>query len=208
MAYYIMVIKHLIILLFKSYKNIILLTLCIVSYIYQYNGRNVEKFKNNDIRKRYTLGRIIEVLPMAIIGFFLYFFQIIKIMENKRLNNIFLCILLIYFFRHYNIFLNIKGFAYQGIVGGIIAVLLFITFSLLPFNSIKNKKTLNILKIITNHTSSIYYHHLTIYYYCFNYFTAIKNRNAFGCIQIYFICYLIGLSGTYIFQNSVIVYLF
>lgn len=202
------IVFYLIYILFKKMFNFILIMLSISSFIYQYNGHNIKRFKKEIYDKKYTFGRFLEILPMAVIGVLFNFTQILNYFKKFRLKTFFTCIFLIYLFQFNAIFINIEGYMYQGFQRGIIAILLFIIFAMFPSESIKNKKFLNLIKIVTNHTACVYYLHKVIPRYCKNIFPNIRKRTAFSCLIIYFVCYLIGLFGSYICKKTFLINLF
>lgn len=71
------IVFYLINIIFRQHLNFIIIILSIGSFIYQYNGNNVKRFKNEIYDKRYTFGRFLEICPMAVIGFLFNFTQIL-----------------------------------------------------------------------------------------------------------------------------------
>ena len=85
---------------------------------------------------------------------------------------------------------------------------LFINFSILPFDKIKNNNIIFFIKQITSYTGGIYYLHPEIYNIFKNYIRQIKNKTFLGIISNYLICYFVCFLGTKIFGKTVFKYLF
>lgn len=71
------------------------------------------------------------------------------------------------------------------------SIFIFICFSIFPFEKVKNKKFLKILKRITNYTADIYYIYETLFGYCKTSFIIFRKYTIIGYIIIYLISYLI-----------------
>lgn len=85
---------------------------------------------------------------------------------------------------------------------------LFINFSILPFDKIKNNKIILFIKQITSYTGGIYYLHPEIYNIFEKYIIEFKNKTFKGCIINYLICYFVCFFGTKIFKKSKFKFLF
>ena len=66
---FITILFNLIVLLFRKHYNFILIIISIISFIYQYNGKNYNYFKKYKVYIFATVGRAIEILPCSVIGF-------------------------------------------------------------------------------------------------------------------------------------------
>ena len=183
----------------KKYTNLVLIIITITSFLYQYNGKNFSYFNKQIYSGIYAFGRIIEMFPYCVIGFFMSYSKIMKIFRNNRLIVIITCIYLLYFFCNYNIFINIYGCLYQGVQLFVVSICIFISFAMFPSELINNKI---IIRQITNFTAGIYYIHMKIFEYTKNYIIPIKNRTIEGCILIYLMCYLICFIGSLIFRKT------
>ena len=200
----------LIILIFKKCYNFILIIISIISFIYQYNGKNVyyvSKLKIENL-ERLTVGRIIEMIPCGAIGFLIASSGIMNHLRKFKLRVFIVCSLIFYFLIKYNVLTKINGYAYQGINMFILSICIFIAFAVFPSELIKNKLIIKIIKQITNYTAGIYYIHVRIEYYISNYFISIKMRTLKGCAIIYIFCYLISFIGCLFFGKTKLRYLF
>ena len=74
----------LIISLFKKNYNYILLLLGITSFLLQYNGKNFLYFDIYPKEIKLSLGRLIEMNPPSVTGFFFASFQVIKLLKKYR----------------------------------------------------------------------------------------------------------------------------
>ena len=197
-----------IIFIFKKNYNFIFIIITITAFIYQYNGKNRLYFTKYRDERKDVFGRILEVIPFAVIGFLISYSEIIIFLKKYRLKTIITCIYLLYFIINYQVINKTKGFEYNGIRKFIISICVFITFVMFPSERIKNKIIIKIIKQITNYTAGIYYIHFKLSGYISNYIVPIKNRTIKGCIIIYLICYLISFLGILIFGKTKLRHLF
>ena len=193
----------LIIFIFKKNYNFILIIIIITAFIYQYNGKNKFYFSKKDV-----LGRILEMIPFAVIGFLISDSEIIIFLKKHRLKTVITCIYLLYFITNYEVINKVKVLDYNGIRLFIISICVFITFVMFPSEKIKNKIIIKIIKQITSYTAGIYYIHAKFSSYISNYIESIKNRTIKGCIIIYLLCYLISFLGILIFGKTKLRHLF
>jgi hypothetical protein len=200
-----------IIFLFRKHYIIILLILNLMAYISQYSGFNYNFFINNfSINSSATFGRLAEAIPNAVTGFILAFFELLNKSKKYKYIYFILSILALLFLTKYHEFDNLKTFKYGGIRLNIAATCLFIIFSFLPFQNIKNKKFLKMIEQITSYTGGIYFMHrlLGYGYLCKKYIPPIKNGNFLGCIIVYLISYIISFIMNKLFKNTKLRHLF
>ena len=114
--------------------------------------------------------------------------DLIKNIEIYKYVYLVSCLIIIYFLFKYDIFTNIPGFNFQGIIKNIGAVSLFLIFILIPFENINNIIALNIIKHITNYTGGVYYLHMIINDYLKK---LLNNHTIYYPIIVYFISYFI-----------------
>ena len=198
----------LIILIFPKHYNFILIILSIISFIYQYNGKNFLYFSKYKPYITLSLGRILEILPSSIIGFIIASSGIMKYLKKNRLKTIAICIYLCYLIIFYDIFKQIKGYQYCGIKMFLFSICVFIIFALFPSDKIKNKKLIKFIKQITNHTAGVYYLHIPVFNCTESYIKYINNRTMKGCMINYLICYCFCFIGNLIFGRTILSNLF
>ena len=183
-----------------SFKNNYIYIFHILSFlaiISQYSGFNYTFFKDHFSNHSYAcLGRLTESFPNAIIGFSLAKYDIKKIIRNNSIISLYSFIILILISK-YNIFSDLKTFKYAGIRLNIAAICIFIIFSSLPFQKIKNKILINGIIKITHYTAGIYFTHFLIGNgYFFNLLFIYKRGTLLECIFIYFLSYCICFIGS------------
>jgi hypothetical protein len=86
--------------------------------------------------------------------------------------------------------------------------IIFISFSLFPFDLIKNKIAIFMIKLITSYTGGIYYLHWEIKYRTFNNCSFIKKNDFMSCVINYLFCYIFCCFCFQIFKNIKLKYLF
>ena len=191
---------HLIIFFFRNNYLFILNLLLLFSYIVQYS--NLSRIIIYHTHKYHALSRVQEIFPFAVTGFTLSSLKIFKILDNYKMNTIIFCIIIFYIVRIYKIFANFFGVAYNGIKLNVASVCIIIIVSFFPMKNIKHKYLVVLLKYLTNYSAGIFYLHQVAQFYSSRFFDDIRKGNFIGIILIYFICYLISVSGASIFKNS------
>lgn len=125
------------------FKNNFLFILQIIGIIYvviQYNEINYFFFIKFKTTISKTLGYFAETAPIAILSLSLASINFIKSLQNYGRKAIFFSVTFLYLLFNYNIFSEIKGFGYRGIIKIIGSMLLFIIFYLVPIGHIKFEK--------------------------------------------------------------------
>lgn len=167
--------------------NLFMGVVLIICFVLQYTGINYYLFANTIVQINGSIGRIIEILPYAIIG--ILFFQHKELLNKINLKHtpIICSIICISTYitppPHTN---KCLGMGYQGVKIFIIALLIFILFY-----SLKIKKNI-IIKIISNYTLGIYCAHIYVG-------NRLTERNLFGhglllCFIIFLLSLLISIS--------------
>lgn len=202
-----------IVFIFRNHYLFVYLILGITSFILQYNGMNNRLFSQYRMGlKRYSFGRILEMIPCAVAGVSIKDTGFINLLRNHQIKTIIICIYLIYFSVNSGAFNSAEGLGYSGLKLYLISICLFLGFAMFPYNISKNKTTnkkiINIIKHITGYTAGIYYLHESIFSILVNYFNENKIRTILGNIQIYLFCYLICFIGNKLFKNTILVNLF
>jgi len=192
--------------LFNKQSLLILKILSIISYLVQYEEINYNIFY---LYPTYIIGvsRIIEMMPIAVTGLCLRNINIFKTIKNDKIKYIFFSMIILFFIYNYNVFGNFKGFGYNGIKNNIAGICLFISFSLIPFNKIKNKIIISFINTITKYTGGIYYLQVIIGFRLEKY-KYFKERRFYMCFAIYILGYLICSIFIKIFKNNKLKYLF
>lgn len=187
-------------------KFYILINLSIFGIFFTNSNYNYFLFSHYTYIK-YTFGRFFEIIPYCITGYFLAYLNLVDILEKNStiLINIFLSNIILII--KYHIFLNIKGFSYQGIKLYILSISIFIIFLLIPNEIFGNKYIRKFIDFISIHTAGIYFIHFPLYYY-FHRFPLFKYKTLMGAIIIYFMSFFISLFGRLIFSKTKLINLF
>ena len=115
----------------------------------------------------------------------------------------------LFFIFKYDIFIDINGFCYKGIIIIFGSIPLFIFFSLLPINKINNTKILRFIKCSTQYTNGIYCIHSIIACYLKKAnILLVINKEIIGCIIIYLISYFISFICYMLLSKNKLKYLF
>ena len=199
------VILHLI--LSEQLVFFILINLAIAGIFFTYSNYNFILFSQYDYYIYFSFGRFFEIIPYCTTGYFLACLNLVYILLKNRVIsiNIFLSILI--FNLKYKIFLEIRGFSFQGLKLFFSSISIFFFFSLIPNERIRNKYIIKCFVFISNSTAGIYFIHMLIYRYLNN-FSLIKNGTFNGTIIIYFLSYLLSFCGKIIFKKTKLVNLF
>jgi hypothetical protein len=196
--------------IFKNNSLFIFHTLIIICYILQYSGINyyfITKYLTK--HAKLTFGRFIESIPNEITGYTFAYLKIIEKLRYFRLKTMFFSFSILIIITKYNIFDNIKTFKYGGIRLNIASSCIFILFSLLPIEKLKNKSILKYINHITSYTGGVFYMHYLVGT-CFLIRKILKplNKTILGCMIIYLICYLISYFGIKICGKTKLKYMF
>ena len=191
---------------FKIYSLIILRLLAIISFWLQYSEYNYIIFFNYKPYIR-SVSHIVEMIPIAVTGINLSSIQLLRLLKINYKKSICYSIILLYFIYKYNVFGYFNGFSYSGIKQNIAAICIFISFSLIPFEKIKNTIYFNIIRQVSRYTGGIYYFHQIIIYSIKN-LTHSNNDSMFKCIIIYIVGYLICFIGSKVFRRNKLKYIF
>lgn len=182
--------------------------LAFFAYFLQYSGYNLKFYKLLRTENKGCLGRIAEIFPFTVTGFYLASLNIFDLLYIHKIKTLIFSSLTFCFLEIYSVFSQIKGIAYSGIDKNIRAISLIFTFSLFPTDQITNKKIKIFLRNISNYTGGIFFLHYTVYMYFKKFIKLIERGTFFGCIIIYLICYLLCLMGAKISGKSKFKYLF
>ena len=197
-----------IIFIFRKYSLIVLHIMLFLSYVSQYSGYSYNKIKKEVQYKRDLLGRMFEMMPYAVIGFTLGYYNIINILQNMKIKTFIFSILIYNFVDDYKVFADVQGFLYTGIYLTIRSVCVIFIFSLFPSDKINNEYLTKFLKIITNYSGGVYYLHWSLITYLNKFNNEFKNGTFYSIFLNYLICYFICYIGNLIFGKTPLKYLF
>jgi len=177
-----------------------------VIFLYLYLSQiNRNYYLNYSITIQTSLGRLTELVPLAIIGCHFSSINLLSKIKNLTWIHRFILLIIIYFLFEYNIFITYPGFGYPEVfLHTTISTMFLIFFGSLDLDTITIIKV--IIKHATKYTGGIYYIHL-IYPRYIKYFVKTE-KNYFLSFKIYFICYIICFIGSNLFKNNNLKYLF
>ena len=180
--------------------------LMIMSYFLQYSKTNFDSINNIRIHFKISINREIEMIPYAVTGFNFASVNIINHLKSYRYKSITFSVIIFLFLDYFSVFIELN--AYSGIRRIISSICLFLTFSQLPFEKIKNKYINKFIEYLTRYTAGIYYLHTTVKYYLRYYFKYVRKGTLEGSFIIYIVTYLICNFGIIIFGKTKAKYLF
>lgn len=192
--------------LFNKQSLLILKILSIISYLIQYKEININIFYSYPLYLK-VVPRITEMMPIALTGLTLKNIDLLKTIKNDKIKNASFSMIIIFFIYNYNVFGKFKGFGFNGIEPNIAGICLFIFFSLIPFNEIKNKIIISSITTATKNTGGIYYLQTIIYTILIK-FKYFNQRPFYRCFMIYIFGYIICIIFIKIFRNNKLKYLF
>lgn len=170
----------------KAYIALIALT--VFAIVMEFSGINKALFGNLEFELKYPLGRIVEMIPFAFIGFSLRYFNIYEKLKKHRYIIMPLCV--VAFLVGYHIpWTILDDFGFAGFVKPYLA-LCVVTFAYLaPFEYL----SLNIKKIIvkmTDYSLGIYCIHRLVNTLLLVFLPSLSIRSFARCIMLYILCYV------------------
>ena len=188
----------------------ILIYLGLLSFYLHISTLNYNYFIYYQRSFQISLGTIVELLPIAVIGSALASKNMLSKMENISLYFKLILIFIIFILFEYDIFTSLKGFFFHNVLLNILASnVLFTFFGSLSFEKIKKFKIIiSIIMNFTNFTGGIYYIHPIFRDYLSKYSLFYKKRNYSTSFSIYIMCYIFCFTGSTIFNNYRLKYLF
>ena len=156
-----------------------------------------------------NIGTLIELIPMAVMGCIISSIYIRLRKEYLSLYSHCILILIIIILFQYNIFIQQPGFVYPNVSLNIFASTnLFLFFSSLTFQRIKDEKYKSIIRNITNFTGGIYYTHPIFRDYLQRYFLFFKKKSYLTALIIYiidsFLFEKFGETQVFIIENRIV----
>lgn len=175
----------------------------ILSLYLHFSGINYKLFISFNIRYKMSLGSLIELFPIAIIGSIYSSINLLLKIKNIRLHFYLILFSLIHIFFKYDLFMNFNGCIYPNVLLNLVSSsILFILFG--SFNDDKFK----IIEYFSKFTGGIYYIHPIIRNCLGKYFLFIRKKSYFSSYFIYIINYIFCYIGSKIFKNNILKYLF
>ena len=193
--------------LFKSKTILILQLIAIFCFYIHFYKINLYLFNNFRRGVQITIGAIVEILPLSILGCYLSSIKLLSITNKLVFSNQLILFLLIVFIFRFNIFWYYAGFMYPNIFQNILSSIIIVS----EFSSInldRYIKVQKIIKYITKYTGGIYYIHSLFFSYLKKYFVFFSEASYNSSFAIYIISYFTCFIGSLIFKNLKLKYLF
>ena len=197
-----------VIFIFRKHTLIALHILMLLCYVSQYTGYHINKYKNLPTYKKMGALLIFEMIPFAVTGFTLGFYNIINTLQDMKIKTLIYSILIYNFVVDCNIFSDIKGMIFHGLHLNIKAVCVIFIFSLFPSDKITNDYLQKFLIAVTNYSGGVYYLHMSMMRYFKEYINEFKKESFWAVVINYLMCYFICFIGTKIFGKTPLKYLF
>ena len=194
-------------LIFHKYLVYIIINLGLLAYLFQYSQYNYNIFSKLNYERKYTFGRFSEIIPYSISGFILSYFKLISCFQRNKIKTVNICLFIFILIFKYQFFFEPKGFMYQGLRLNILSNCFFIIFSMISSKFII-KYISKLILLISKFTPGIYYMHIPVMQYFSSIINVIKNKDIFGAILIYIICFIISIIGNFIFKKTILANLF
>ena len=183
--------------IFERNYELIFWAIALAALFVQYSEMNMF-FDSWRYELKYPLGRLIEMIPIAVVGFMISSTGLLEKIRNQRLIVSMISISLIWLDERYNMFLPVKGYGYSGIRMIVLAWAFISLFYVFPFEKV-NEKIKIVISFLTKYTMGIYCMHRLISLF----FTEIIDYLGLGivvgsfsfCIIIYILCYVCAWSG-------------
>ena len=174
---------------------------------FTYSNYNYIFFSKYNFCIKYSFGRFFEISGFCIAGYFLASSNFVYISSKNRFISINIFIPILILIIKLNFFLRAKGFGYQGLELYILSISVFFLFSLIPNKRAENNYIIKFIKLISNHTTGIYFIHIHVFHYlCI--FSTVKSKTLKVSIIVYFISFLISFFGKIIFRKTKLINLF
>ena len=173
----------------------IILALALFCYVLQYTGINYALFKDLRFELKYPLGRIAEMIPYAVIGLTLKYFNVYEKLKKYRYIIMPVCIAM--FLLGFNIdWLFLKDFGFSGICKPYLAIWI-VTFAYYTPLEYLPRYIKKLMLTISSYTLGIYCCHRLVYYLFGVFAPDLRILSFEKCILIYLfsyvMCYFINL---------------
>lgn len=163
----------------------------------QYSGVNERLFVNCRYEIMYPAGRLIEMIPYAVTGYFVSKSRIMTKIKQYRFEAILGAVGIILLTKSFDVFQEPPGFFYQGVSHIFISFAIFLLFYALPLDGLPQWFN-TVVSYLTKYTLGIYCMHrmvaAVLNKLVYNR-AGITNANSFAeCIFLYIVCYMIAFT--------------
>lgn len=201
----------LVILVFKKHHDKVLILLCIISLWLEYSGR-IMFFDRFRFELRYPLGRFVEMIPLAVAGYFIGSRNLLERLKKYSLAVVLASCCIVCFIYKYSVFKGIKGYNYSGIDKIVVSFALVSMFYVIPFNKL-SKKCTDIIRFLTSYTLGIYCMHILVGKICDLIISRyeimiLKESVLLEGIIIYIVSFAISFLGSLLLKKTKLRFLF
>jgi len=169
----------------KAY--IALIGLALFSYFMQISGINMALFGEMEFELKFPLGRIFEMIPFAVIGFSVKYFNLYDRFKHFRYIIMPLCIF-IFFTGFYIPFPEFKDFGFAGFTKPYMAICIVTFAYMVPLEYLSLNLKKFVLKL-SNYSLGIYCIHRMINTMITVFIPDLPLRSFERCILLYIVCY-------------------
>lgn len=155
----------------------------------------------------FSIGKLPNTYIYSLTGFYLSSINFLHIIKKHKKKAFFISFSILYLLKNNKLIIKTIPWL-RCLILDIGAVNLFIIFSILPFDNIKNNKFIYTVKKITSHTGGIFYLHPKVIKFVSSILRKTKYLNLFTCLIDYLLTYFICACGSKLFIKSNLKYLF
>ena len=188
---------------FKNTYNYIMIIVLLIILFLNLSGLTPLVLENYSFMISRSIGDIFYKITYIMSGFYFGSKSILEKKFSVKIKIIIISIIGVFIF---NKSMNKRNNNYIAIQ--LIINIIFLSFSFLPFDLIKNKIIISFIKQITSFTGGIYYLHWEIKYRTFNNSNLIQKADFMSCVINYLMCYIFCFFSFKLFKNTKLKYLF
>ncbi len=174
-----------------------------VALILEYSGINGSLFDRvvwkDGFRSDYLIypvGRFVEMMPYAIVGVLVFYYQILDKIVGFRVKTILFSCIAICVLLNFKLFPNVgKSYNYAGLTPLVISCLTIFMFFCIPFEMFPDFVK-NSIKFVSQYTMAIYYIHRMVGSIIYNTgigtLVGMRNGSIHDCAIIFLVCFLVA----------------
>lgn len=146
----------------KSIKCIVVFALSVICIVMEYTGTNYSFFMGINERFSFVLGRFIEMLPFAGVGYLLYQWDLLEKCKNHAIISMFSSLVIIGCALVLPVFPMVEGFGYQGLRLMLLAIGMLIFFYSSPWEKMP-EVICRLVKFLGGYAMGVYLTHYMVY---------------------------------------------
>lgn len=186
----------------KDERNMVIFAIiAFIALFLQYSEINFRIIGKLRYELRYPLGRLVEMLPIAVCGFIGGYYKVLERIKNKEQKWLILySIFIVWLITRYSVFYVPQGFGDAGIDKIVVPAILMFVFYLFPLEKCP-KVIKNLISWISKYTLGVYCLHFwvrNILHLFVQPHFGWTTGTFFECIGIFSICLIISIIISYI----------